>query len=377
MERSIIKNPAKRKKSIRHKKILKMTRFIKKNKQHIGLPPDELIFRGQKKIDQVLLRIIDFDSTNLTEDYVKTVKEISEFQHKNTVTWINVDGLHNTSIMEEITSAFNLDTLVMAEVLNTEARPRVIEYDNCTLITIKMLQNDDNSNKTIVENLSLILTKSVLISFQERKGDVFEPVRERIRKQKKRIRNGGTDYLTFALLDIVVDNYLYVISLLGEKIETLEETLLLNPNQKIINEINNYKRELNFLRKSIKPAKEMIFSLAKLDSDYIGESTYVHYKELEDNISQANDASDDYREILSDQLNIYHTTISSKLNDIMKFLTVFSVIFIPLTFIAGIYGTNFEYVPELSYKYSYFIMWGLMIVIAVIMLLFFKNKKWF
>jgi magnesium transporter len=354
-----------------------MTRFIKKNKQHIGLPPDELIFRGQKKIDQVLLRIIDFDSTNLTEDYVKTVKEISEFQHKNTVTWINVDGLHNTSIMEEITSAFNLDTLVMAEVLNTEARPRVIEYDNCTLITIKMLQNDDNSNKTIVENLSLILTKSVLISFQERKGDVFEPVRERIRKQKKRIRNGGTDYLTFALLDIVVDNYLYVISLLGEKIETLEETLLLNPNQKIINEINNYKRELNFLRKSIKPAKEMIFSLAKLDSDYIGESTYVHYKELEDNISQANDASDDYREILSDQLNIYHTTISSKLNDIMKFLTVFSVIFIPLTFIAGIYGTNFEYVPELSYKYSYFIMWGLMIVIAVIMLLFFKNKKWF
>ncbi|SHI33762.1 magnesium/cobalt transporter CorA [Algibacter luteus] len=354
-----------------------MTRFIKKNKQHIGLPPDELIFRGQKKIDQVLLRIIDFDSTNLTEDYVKTVKEISEFQHKNTVTWINVDGLHNTSIMEEITSAFNLDTLVMAEVLNTEARPRVIEYDNCTLITIKMLQNDDNSNKTIVENLSLILTKSVLISFQERKGDVFEPVRERIRKQKKRIRNGGTDYLTFALLDIVVDNYLYVISLLGEKIETLEETLLLNPNQKIINEINNYKRELNFLRKSIKPAKEMIFSLAKLDSDYIGESTHVHYKELEDNISQANDASDDYREILSDQLNIYHTTISSKLNDIMKFLTVFSVIFIPLTFIAGIYGTNFEYVPELSYKYSYFIMWGLMIVIAVIMLLFFKNKKWF
>ena len=354
-----------------------MTRFIKKNKQHIGLSPDELIFRGQKKIDQVLLRIIDFDSTKLTEDFVKTVREISEFQYKDTVTWINVDGLHNTSIMEEITTSFNLDTLVMAEVLNTEARPRVIEYDNCTLITIKMLQYDENTNKTIVENLSLILTKTVLISFQERKGDVFEPVRERIRKQKKRIRNGGTDYLTFALLDIVVDNYLYVISILGEKIETLEETLLLNPNQNIINEINNYKRELNFLRKSIKPAKEMIFSLAKLDSDYISESTYVHYKELEDNISQANDASDDYREILSDQLNIYHTTISSKLNDVMKFLTVFSVIFIPLTFIAGIYGTNFEYVPELSYKYSYFIMWGIMIVIALLMLLFFKNKKWF
>ena len=355
----------------------KMARFIRKNKKEIGLAPDELIFRGQKKIEQVLLRIIDFDSTNLMENAVKTIRETSEFQHKNTVTWINVDGLHNTSLMEETTAAFNFNTLVMAEVLNTEARPRFIEYDNCTLITIKMLRQDENTGKTIVENLSLILTKTVLFSFQEQKGDVFEPVRDRIRKQKKRIRNGGTDYLTFALLDIVVDNYLYIISLLGEKIETLEENLLLNPNQNIINEINNYKRELNFLRKSMKPAKEMIFSLAKTDSELITESTYVHFKELEDNISQANDASDAYREILSDQLNIYHTTISSKLNDIMKFLTVFSVIFIPLTFIAGIYGTNFEYVPELSYRYSYFIMWGLMIIITVLMLLFFKIKKWF
>lgn len=354
-----------------------MTRLIKKKKQEIGLSPDALILRGEKKTDQVLLRIIDFDSENLTEDDIKTIKEVSEFQHKNTVTWINVDGLHDTSIMQEITSAFYFDTLVMAEVLNTEARPRVIEYDNCTLITLKMLRLDEKSGNTLVENLSLILTKSVLISFQEQKGDVFEPVRERIRKQKKRIRNGGTDYLTFALLDIVVDNYLYVISVLGEKIETLEENLLLNPNQNIINKINNYKRDLNFLRKSIKPAKEMIFSLAKTESDFITESTYIHFKELEDNISQANDASDAYREILSDQLNIYHTTISSKLNDIMKFLTVFSVIFIPLTLIAGIYGTNFEYVPELSFKYSYFIMWFVMIMVAIGMLLFFRKKKWF
>ena len=354
-----------------------MNRFIKKNKNEIGLSPDDLIFRGQKKTDTILLRIIDFDAAKLTENVVKTVKEVSEFKHTNTVTWVNIDGLHNTALMQEITTAFNFDTLVMAEVLNTEARPRVIEYDNCTLITIKMLRIDEGNGKTLVENLSLILTKSVLISFQEQKGDVFEPVRERIRKQKKRIRNGGTDYLTFALLDIVVDNYLYVISILGEKIEKLEENLLLNPNQNIINEINNYKRELNFLRKSIKPAKEMIFSLAKTESDFITESTYLHFKELEDNISQANDASDDYREILSDQLNIYHTTISSKLNDIMKFLTVFSVIFIPLTFIAGIYGTNFEYVPELSYKYSYFIMWFVMVLVAIGMLLFFKKKKWF
>jgi len=354
-----------------------MTRITKRNKNEIGLAPDELIFRGQKKTEEVLLRIIDFDSNNLTEDDVHTVKRLSELQHKDTVTWLNVDGIHNTSIMHEISATFDFDSLVMAEVLNTDARPRVIEYDNCTLITIKMLRIDDVSGKALVENLSLLLINTVLISFQEQRGDVFEPIRERIRKQKKRIRNGGTDYLTFALLDIVVDNYLYVISILGEKIEMCEDILLENPNQNIINEINDHKKELNFLRKNIKPAKEMIFSLAKTDSDFITDSTHIHFKELEDNISQANDATDSYREILTDQLNIYHTTISSKLNDIMKFLTVFSVVFIPLTFIAGIYGTNFEYVPELHYKYSYFIMWIVMIIVAIGMLLFFKKKNWF
>ncbi|HMR40782.1 MAG TPA: magnesium/cobalt transporter CorA [Ignavibacteria bacterium] len=353
-----------------------MARFIKKHKEEIGLSPDDLSYRGKQKIGNVLLRIIDFDADNLEEDAVKTVQEVIKYQEKDTVTWFNVDGLHNSVIMEEIAKAFDLDNLVLAEVIDTQSRPKIIEYDNCILISLKMMQQNDQTGKITVENLSLILTKSVLISFQESKGDVFEPVRERIRKQKKRIRNGGTDYLTFALLDIVIDNYLYVITGLGEKIEKIEENLLLNPGENVINEINNYKRELNFLRKCIKPAKEMIFALAKLDSELIEESTDIHFKELQDNISQASDSSDSYREILSDQLNIYHTTISSKLNDIMKFLTVFSVIFIPLTFIAGIYGTNFDFVPELHLKYGYFIMWGVMILVVIGMLFYFKRKKW-
>jgi magnesium transporter len=354
----------------------KMARFIKKPKEEIGLSPDALIFRGAQKTKDVLLRIINFDASNLQENAIQTVKEAVTYQDKDTVTWLNIDGLHNMEIMEEIGQAFDFDPLVIAEVMNTNSRPKVLEYDNCILITIKMMQIKEDDGKITVENLSLILTESVLISFQETKGDVFEPVRERIRKQKKRIRNGGTDYLTFALLDIVIDNYLYVINLLGEKIETLEENLLVNPNEVVINEINNYKKELNFLRKNIKPAKEMIFSLAKMETELIEEETDIHFKELQDNISQASDTSDSYREILSDQLNIYHTTISSKLNDTMRFLTVFSVIFIPLTFIAGIYGTNFENVPELSFKYSYYIMWGVMISIAIGMLLYFRNKKW-
>lgn len=354
-----------------------MARFILKTKQEIGISPDELLFRGEQKIDNVLLRVIDFDANNLEENAVKTVSEVLKYQEKDSVTWFNIDGIHNTDIMQEIAKDFNFEQLIMADVMNTHARPKVQEYDNCIFISIKMLRQDNETDLIQVENLSLIITENVLITFQEIKGDVFEPVRERIRKHKKRIRNSGTDYLAFALLDIVIDNYIYIISVLGEKIETLEENLLLEPKQSVIDDINSYKRELNFLRKNIKPAREMILNLSKMESELIADSTDVHFKELQDNINQATESSDSYREILSDQLTIYHTTISSKLNDIMKFLTIFSVIFIPLTFIAGIYGTNFDVVPELHYEYSYFIMWMVMIILAVIMLIYFKKRKWF
>lgn len=342
----------------------------------IGLSPDDLTFRGEQKSDAIGLRIIDFDSEQLLEETLEEISLIEKFKETNSVTWLNVDGLHNKSVMEEIMSSMGIEQMAMSQVLNTHARPNITEYDNCLLISLKMISQEEGKTRISVENLSLILTKSVLISFQEKRGDVFDPVRERIRKHRKRLRNGGTDYLLFTLLDIVIDNYLYSISVLGEKIESLEDRLLSHPSEMVIKEINRYKRELNFMRKNIKPAKEMIFALAKLDSDLISESTSVHYKELEDNISQASESTDSYRDILSDQLNIYHTTISSKLNDIMKFLTVFSVVFIPLTFITGIYGTNFDNVPELHFEYSYFIMLAVMVVVAVAMLFYFKRKKW-
>lgn len=353
-----------------------MARFVKKQKKEIGMSPDALYFRGQKKLDQVLLRVIDFDTSSLEENALKTVADVIEYQNKDTVTWFNIDGLHNESIMEEIAKAFHFDHFILANVMETHARPKMTEFSNCIYLSIKMMRQNEKTGTISVENLSLILTKSVLLSFQEDKGDVFEPVRERIRGHKRRIRNSGTDYLTFALLDTVVDNYIFIISEFGDKIEDLEAKLLADPNQHVIEEINLYKRELNFLRKNIIPAKEMIISLSKLESDFINDSTDVYFKELLDNITHAVESSDNYREILSDLLNIYHTTISTRLNDIMKFLTVFSVVFIPLTFIAGIYGTNFDFVPELHYKYSYFIMWVVMIAVAIGMLFYFKRKKW-
>ncbi|MGB5357176.1 MAG: magnesium/cobalt transporter CorA, partial [Eudoraea sp.] len=345
-------------------------------KEHIGLAPDDISFKGEKKMDEVVLRLVDYNSENLEEKVIERVDTILSHQKKPTVTWFNIDGLHESEIIEQIGESFDFDKLVLAEVMDTNSRPKVHDFGDCILLSIKMLQQNEKNHLISVENLSLVLTESVLLSFQEKRGDVFEPVRERIRNNKKRIRTGGTDYLAFALLDIVVDNYIYIVGVLGGKIETLEETLLEEPRKSVIDEIYTYKREMNFLRKNIAPAKEMILALSKIESELIAESSRIHFKELLDNINQAVDSSETYREILSDQLNIYHTTISSKLNDVMKFLTIFSVIFIPLTFIAGIYGTNFDVVPELKYQYSYFIMWGVMIIVAIGMLLYFKKRKW-
>lgn len=353
-----------------------MARFLRKNKKEIGLPPDELLFRGKKKIENVLLRVIDYDSGELEEHTLEKVKDVEKYAKEDTVTWLNIDGLHSAETMAEIAEVFNLDQLVLAAVMETNTRARVQEYENCLLISIKMLQHDSETDKVSVEHLSLILTGRTLISFQEKKGDVFEPVRGRIRQGKKRIRSSGPDYLAFALLDIVIDNYIYVVSLLGDGVENLEEELLSDPPMPVVDEINSYKKELNFLRKNIHPGREMILALTKMETDFIEDDSLVYFRDLLSNISQAVESTDSYREILSDQLNIYHTNVSSKLNDIMKVLTVFSVIFIPLTFIAGIYGTNFDYLPELHFKYSYYYMWGAMIVVAVGMLGYFKKRRW-
>ncbi|MEX2596038.1 MAG: magnesium/cobalt transporter CorA [Salibacteraceae bacterium] len=354
-----------------------MARFISQDRSNIGLSPFEPKFKGEKRTEQILLRLIDFDEKQMKEETLKSVDEALPYLDTNTVTWLNIDGLHDETFITEVGRFFNLDRMVVSDVLDTNIRPKVHEYENCLYIELKMMRYDEQNNQLIVESLSLVIADQILISFQESRGDVFDPVRDRIRNNKKKIRNSSSDYLAFALLDIVIDNYIYVLSILGERIESMEEKLLKHPDNRSLLTINKFKREINFMRKNILPAREMINSLAKVDSDFIDQEVVgVHLKELQSNISQAVETSDSYREILSDQLNIYHTTIASKLNDIMKFLTIFSVIFIPLTFIAGIYGTNFDYLPELHFKYSYFIMWGAMIVLTVIMLFYFRRKKW-
>jgi len=354
-----------------------MSRFIKKKKEDIGLSPYALVFRGQKKTDKIVLRAMNFDMEDVHEMEVQSTKELLDFQKSKALSWLNIDGLHNEKSMEELAQVYKLENNILSDVMNPSIRPKVQEFENCIFITIKMLQYNEKSEKLSAENLSLILTDSTLISFQEQPGIAFEPIRERIRKHKNKIRTSGPDYLAFALLDVVVDNYIYIIGMLGDKIENLEDNMTNDPKIELLDSINFFKRELNFLRKFIMPAKEMISNLAKIESEFIHEENRIHFKELQDNINEATELSDSYREILYDQLNIYHSSMSTKLNDIMRTLTVFSVIFIPLTFLVGVYGTNFEYLPELHWRYGYLIMWFVMLITTLVMLWYFKRKKWF
>lgn len=354
-----------------------MSRYTRKKKEEIGLSPYALIFRGQKKAEHITITAMDFDQEEVREFGIERTEKISALLGKANLSWLNVDGLHDEKRIEEIGALVGVPFHILSDILNPSLRPKVQEFDNGVFITLKMLQFKEEGRTISVENLSLILTQGCLLSFQEQKGDVFNPVRERIRKHKNKIRTSGVDYLAFALLDVVVDNYIYIIGLMGEKIENLEDRMTDEPRKELLDEINDYKKELNFLRKNIKPAREMILSLVKLESELLQEENRFHFRELQDNITEAGELSDSYREILYDQLNIYHTVMSTRLNDIMRTLTIFSVMFIPLTFIVGVYGTNFDYVPELHWQNGYFIMWVVMVVVAIVMFLLFRRKKWF
>ena len=348
-----------------------------KKKEDIGLSPYELKFRGKKKAEDIRVQVIDFDLEGVRETEIKDTGELRKYLSSDSITWINVDGLHNEQIIRDLSDIFSIPADILSDVMEPSSRPQAEEFDNGFFVSIKIMEFNEKKNRVSVDNLSLIVMDKILVTFQEEKGDVFEPVRERIRKHKTKIRTSGSDYLAFTLLDVVIDNYIYILGVYGEKVETLEGKLILDTNKETLKIINLFKHELNNLRVDIKPAKEMIMGLVKLDTDFIQEENEKHYKELQDNINQAVDLLDYYREVLYDELNMYHSSMSTKLNDTMTVLTIFSVIFIPLTFIVGVYGMNFDNFPELHWKYGYFIVWGIMLLIVAGMIGYFKKRKWF
>lgn len=350
---------------------------MRKRKEDIGLSPYELKFRGPQRSRDVEMTLFDIDSEEVKQFSIQSIGEVEYYKSTPTLTWLNIDGLHDERSMGELVDTFQIPANILSDVMEPSTRPQMEEFDAGLFITIKMIELNDEKKLMSVNNLSVIVMNNMVITFQEEASDFFNPVKERIRTHAKRFQSMGVGYLTFALLDVVIDNYIYLLETYGEKIENLENELILDPGKETLMIINHFKRELSHLGRNIRPAREVVMSLVKSDSELLTPENEKHYKELQDNISQAIELLEYYSELLYDALNIYHSSMSTKLNDKMALLTIFSVIFIPITFIVGVYGMNFENMPELHLRYGYFIVLGVMLIIALAMLMYFKKRKWY
>lgn len=353
-----------------------MPKQIKKRSRKSGLPPGALVHIGERKAEEVKIAVISYSETELQEKYVKTPEECLVFKDRPGVTWIDVTGIHNVEVVESIGNCFGLHPLTQEDILNTDQRPKFEGFDDYIYVVLKMLFYDSVRNEVDGEQISVIISRNLVISFQEREGDVFDPVRERIRHAKGRIRKLGPDYLVHALLDAVVDSYFIIMEKFGEDIETLQEELIANSASGTLRNIHGLRREMLFLRKSIWPLREVIDRLERGESPLINDSTRIYFKDVYDHTIQLIDTIETSRDMLSGMLDIYLSSISNRLNAVMKVLTVIATIFMPLTFIAGVYGMNFKYMPELEWPWGYFAILTVMGTIGISMFLYFKIKKW-
>jgi magnesium transporter len=353
-----------------------MPKLIKKRSEKAGLPPGSLVHIGEEKTQESKITIMDYDETHFQEKEIKTIEECFAFRDMPTVTWINVDGLHQVEILEKLGEYYGFHPLMLEDILNTDQRPKMEDYGKYIYIVLKMLSYMDNSNEIVTEQISLILGPNFVISFQEKKGTVFNPIRERIRNDKGRIRKMGSDYLAYSLLDLIVDNYFIIMEKLGEKIEFLEEEVVTHPTPETLQTIHHLKREMIFLRKGVWPLREVVSGLERGESSLIKESTRIYLRDVYDHTIQTIDTIETYRDMVSGMLDIYLSSISNRLNAVMKVLTIIATIFMPLTFLAGIYGMNFKYMPELEWRWGYLMFWLIMIGIGAFMLIYFKKKRW-
>jgi magnesium transporter len=353
-----------------------MPRLIKKRSKKTGLPPGTLVHIGEKKIEKARITIVDYDETQFEEKEAKTIEECFPFKDKPTITWINIDGIHQVEIIEKLGKHFDIHPLVLEDIANTEQRSKMEDFNDYIFLVLKMLYFEEEENEIKSEQVSFILGSNYVLSFQEKEGDVFNPVRERVKNSKGRVRKMGADYLVYTLIDAIVDNYFIILEKLGEKIEDLEDELVDRPRQETLQVLHYLKREMVFLRKSVWPLREAISGLQREESPLIMDSTKIYLRDVYDHTIQVIDAVETFRDMLSGMLDIYLSSISNRMNQIMKVLTIIATIFIPLTFIAGIYGMNFKYMPELEWRWGYFIVLGIMTIIAIWMLIYFRRKRW-
>ena len=355
--------------------MLKRKRKQVRNSAKAGLPPGSLIHIGDASAEPISIELLDYSEDKATMAEITDVAQLKRCMNTDSVSWVNVNGIHHPELVEKIGQIYHIHNLVLEDILNTEHYPKVEPFDDYVFFTMKMISLNDG--ETQKEQLSIVFSKAFVLCFQEKKGDIFGPLRERIQKGSGIIRKKGTDYLVYRLIDTVVDNYFFIVEDLEERLEKLEESVILNTDIDHTMQIQVMKREILSLRRSLLPLRDAVSSLEKGFSELIEPVNDKYFHDVYDHLIQIHDSLETNREMLSSLMDMQMANMSNRMNEVMKVLTVIATIFIPLTFIAGIYGMNFDNMPELHYKYGYYAVWAVMLLVFLAMLVCFKRKKWF
>jgi len=342
----------------------------------IGLAPGTPVFIGERKLTTARIEILAYDRDSVREVNRAGIEECRELGHGELVAWININGIHDIALVEAVGECFGLHPMILEDIVNSSQRPKFEEFDDYLFIAMKMLAFVETTSKLESEHVSLILGSSFVISFLEDEGDVFDAIRHRIRTSGGRIRTMKADYLAYCLMDAIVDHYFLAVEGIGDRVEMYEERILTDPRPNDIQEIHRFKREQLPLRKAVWPLREVLGAIAKSDSQLLRPETGVFWRDLYDHTVQVIDMVETSRDILASLHDAYLSSLSNRMNEVMKILTIISTIFIPLTFIVGVYGMNFEFMPELKWRLGYFFVWGVMLTIGISLYGFFKRRKW-
>ncbi len=342
----------------------------------MGMPPGAIVHIGEQKIENIKVTLTEYNQESYNTFELKTVEEIIPHTHTEDITWTNICGLHETDVIKSLGEKFNIHPLVIEDILNTETRPKIEISENYIFVAMKLLTYNNTELVIESEQVSLILGENFVLTFLEKSDGVFSPIQNRIANMVGRVRKNGPDYLFYALMDVVIDNYFMLLEKTEENIESLDDEVIRTSDKSQIEKIYNLKNQLLLLRKSIWPLREIFTGLLREEPELIRPATVPYLRDLLDHTIHVNETIELQREMTTGLMEIYLSMMSNKMNEVMKVLTIIATIFIPLTFIVGIYGMNFKFMPELEWHWAYFAVWGIMIVIIVVMLLFFKRKKW-
>lgn len=353
-----------------------MTKILKKRIRKVGLSPGTLIYNGEKKIDSIKISLIDFDANQLIEKPEASLKECLISLEAPTITWINICGINDRLTIETLGGHFGLHPLLLEDIMCSGQQSKLDNYKDNIYFVLRQLVYNEQKQEAEDEQVSLILGKNYLISFLESPQNIFAPIRERLRNPKGRLRQRGADYLCYALIDCLVDNYFLILEKIDNKLEYLENEIFMEPSPDTLQKMHHIKREIILLRKAIWPIREVISNFRRMESPLIQDATKLYIQDVYDHTIQAIDTIESFRDVTSGMMDIYLSNLSQRMNEVMKVLTIVATIFVPLTFIASLYGMNFKNIPELNWEWGYYVALGMMVLIFLMMLIYFKRKKW-